>query len=88
MKKNLKKKISSYGFWISLLTVIFLIIQQILKNFGIELSSQLIIEIISGFCFILITIGVIKNSKKDNLEDIKEDVKSEIDKNSTKLNKE
>ena len=81
MKKNLKKKISSYGFWFSLLTVIFLVIQNILKNFGVEISSAVAIEIIGGIIFILVTLGVITNSKKESITEIKNDVKEEIESN-------
>ena len=84
MKKNLKNKISSYGFWLSLLTVIFLVVQNVLKQFGIELSSQIVVEVIALVIFVLITFGVITNTKKDNLLDIKDDIKVEIENNSNK----
>ena len=83
MKNNLKEKISNYGFWISILTVIFIIIQKVLLSFGIELQSQVIIEIIGGIIFILITVGVITNTKKEKLKEIQDDVKNEIENNNT-----
>ncbi len=83
MKNNLKEKISNYGFWISILTVIFIIIQKVLLSFGIELQSQVIIEIIGGIIFILITVGVITNTKKEKLKEIHDDVKNEIENNNT-----
>ncbi len=79
MKKNLKKKISSYGFWISLLTAIFLIVKAVLTQYNIHISNSVAIEIISGICFVLITVGVIKNNDNKKMQNIKEDIENEID---------
>ena len=87
MKKNLKKKISSYGFWISFLTVIFLIVQNILKNYGVIIPNDVAIEIIGGIIFILVTFGVITNSKKEKITEIKEDIQNEIDNTNIEDNK-
>ena len=87
MKKNSKKKMSSYGFWISLLSVIFVLVQFILQRCGVEIPFDVMIETSAGFIFILISAGVITNAKKENLNDIKEDIKTEINKNNVSNDK-
>lgn len=79
MQLNLKNKIKNYGFWISLLSILFLITKHILNKCGIVIDEYFITEIISAFCFLLITLGVISNPESGKgFNDIKKDVKENI----------
>ena len=79
MQLNLKNKIKNYGFWISLLSILFLIAKQILNKCGIVVDEYFITEIISAICFLLITLGVISNPESGKgYNDIKKDVAENI----------
>ena len=85
MKLNLKNKIKNYGFWVSLLSILFLITKQILNKCGISIDEFFITEIISGICFLLITLGVISNPESGKgYNDIKQDISESINNPTTK----
>ena len=84
MKLNLKSKMSNYGFWISLLSVIFLIVKQALSANGVNFDDNIAIDIITGVCYLLITLGVISNPESGKgYNDIKKDVANQLE-NQTK----
>ena len=79
MKLNLKSKISNYGFWISLLSVIFLVVKHILNTNGITFDDNIAIDIITMVCYMLITLGVISNPESGKgYNDIKKEVSEQI----------
>ena len=78
MKKQ-KNKLSSYSFWITLFGIIFLIAQQSLKYFGIDMDNKLFLDISSGICIVLIGLGVITGSSNKSIKDIKKDILDETE---------
>lgn len=53
------KKTKTYAFWMSICSAILLVVVQILSIFGINISSQAISEIISGFLGALVVAGIL-----------------------------
>ncbi len=79
MQLNLKNKIKNYGFWVSLLSIVVLITKHILNKCGISFDEYFITEIISGICFLLITLGVISNPESGKgYNDVKKDITESI----------
>ena len=73
----MKDKLKSYSFWVSLLGTIGIIVQSILKEFGIAFNQQALDSVITGICGILVLFGVCSApvpkkedlSTKDGLDD-------------------
>lgn len=54
---KIRERIKSGGFWVSLISSVFLI----LGAFGIEVGGQTAGEIINGICSALVVLGIISN---------------------------
>lgn len=79
MKDKLKTKLSSCAFWVSILSVVFLLVKQVLTKYGVQLENNMGVEIITSICYVLIVFGVISvpNGTK-SLTEIKNEVENEI----------
>ncbi len=53
------KKYKSTGFWLSLTGAILLVIQQIGIMFGFNVNSELVNNIVSSVCSVLVVLGVL-----------------------------
>lgn len=85
MKLNLKNKISNYGFWVSILSVVFLIVKQILNANGINLDNNIAVDIVTAVCYLLIALGVISNPESGKgYNDIKQDVVQQFENSAEK----
>ncbi len=61
------KKFRNYGFWIGLTGAVILLLQTIGKYFGFVVNSEMINEIVTCVCGILVLLGVlIKPSSNDD----------------------
>lgn len=64
---NLKQRLKSYKFWLSLGSAIFLILKVIGQNFGFSVDENIFNEIFTAICSLLVLLGIIappSNSKK------------------------
>ncbi len=71
MKTNDKKGklIKSYGFWMSLLSGIVLVVVQVLSLFNINIQSKAITDVISGFLGCLVVAGILTKPVEDDEND-------------------
>lgn len=71
MKTNNKsgKLIKSYGFWMSLLSGIVLVIVQVLSLFNINVQSKAITDVISGFLGCLVVAGILSKPAGEDTEE-------------------
>ena len=63
---KIKEKIKSSGFWVSLISSVFLI----LGAFGIEVGGETAAEIINGICSALVVLGIITTPSGKSLESL------------------
>lgn len=56
---DLKYKIRTYNFWISLSSAILLFVRVIGQHFGFEIDSTLFMDIVTALCGILVVLGII-----------------------------
>ena len=53
------KKFRNYGFWISLTGAVILLLQTVGKYFGFSVNSEMISEIVTCVCGILVLLGIL-----------------------------
>lgn len=56
---NLKTKIKSYSFWVSLASAVILILKLIGQRFGFDVDEGLISDLFTSLCAILVILGII-----------------------------
>ena len=56
---NLKEKVKSYSFWVSLSSAIILILKVIGTQFGFSIDATLASDLITSLCSILVVLGII-----------------------------
>ena len=76
---NLKLKVKSYSFWVSLASAIILILKLVGQKFGFTVDEGLISDLFTSLCAILVIMGIIVvpsasniESKAENTEKLKE----------------
>lgn len=77
---NLKQKVKTYSFWISLVSAILIAIRLVGQHFGWFVNENLIMDIVTSVCGILVLLGILSaptNSQADQTEatDLKEQSK-------------
>ncbi len=77
---NLKNKLKSYNFWISVSAGIVLVFQLICEVFNLNISSDIMLSILSGLCGLLVIAGVVSPEGDKSSSDIKEDIENKLDK--------
>lgn len=56
---NLKEKVKSYSFWVSLASAVVLILKVIGSNFGFTIDATLAGDLITSLCSVLVIFGII-----------------------------
>lgn len=56
---NLKEKVKSYSFWVSLASAIVLVLKVIGSNFGFTIDATLASDLITSMCSVLVILGII-----------------------------
>lgn len=56
---NLKTKVKSYSFWVSLASAVILILKLVGQRFGFEVDEGLISDLFTSLCAILVILGII-----------------------------
>lgn len=70
-----------YSFYIGIVGIIMSCVSLVLEFFGVIDIMPVIIEIVASVSAILVAIGIVGNdSGKKDIEQIKEDIKDDIDK--------
>ena len=59
---NLQNKWKNYGFWVSLVSAVILLVQTL----GVEISTAEVMEIANPILAILVALGVISDADKGN----------------------
>ena len=59
---NLQDKWKNYGFWVSLVSAVILLVQTL----GVEISTAEVMEIVNPILAILVALGVISDADKGN----------------------
>lgn len=84
---NLKQRVKTYSFWVSLASAIFLILRVVGEHFGFSVNENLFSEIFTALCSILVLLGIIVPPKAKN-QDSTEEKTQELLQNSTLNNME
>ena len=78
---NLKEKIKSYSFWVSLTSAIILILKILGNRFGFVVDESMISDLFTALCSILVLMGIIvvptTNTKNCDLSS-KTEIQSDI----------
>ncbi len=56
---NLKEKVKSYSFWVSLASAVILVLKVIGSNFGFTIDETLASDLITSLCSVLVIMGII-----------------------------
>ena len=56
---NLREKIKSYGFWVSLASAVILILKVLGSRFGFTVDETMISDLFTALCSILVILGII-----------------------------
>ena len=65
---NLRTKVKSYSFWVSLASALILILKLIGQRFGFSVDEGLISDLFTSFCAILVLLGIIVVPSTLNIE--------------------
>jgi len=57
---NLKNKLKNYGFWVSLISAVMMIIQA----FGLNIDIPVLKEALISICGLFVMLGIISNPEK------------------------
>ncbi len=67
---NIKEKMKSYSFWVSLTSAVVLVVKLIGQKYGLVIDDGFISDLVTSLCGILVILGIIVlPAKKDNKED-------------------
>lgn len=72
---NLKEKVKSYGFWVSLSSAVVLLLTSLGNMFGFSVENQIVEDVIMSIAGVLVVLGIVSmNTKpKDSPDDQTED---------------
>ena len=84
---NLKTKLKSYNFWVSLGSAVFLLLSLIGKQIGFTINENAYYDIFTSICGILVILGIITlpagsgkiESEADKLSQLNTDLKNNIE---------
>ena len=93
--KDFFKKFKSYGFWVTLSSVVIVLLNALGRAFGFSIENQIIEDIILGFASVLMVLGIVgmasekdedtpESSESENEENIDEEEKKNDDDNMNK----
>ena len=82
---NIKERIKSYSFWISLASAVFLVIKVIGQKFGFTVDETLFNDIITSMCSILVILGIIVPPGSSKNKMISAEISSEVTSISNKI---
>lgn len=67
---NIKEKMKSYSFWVSLTSAVVLVVKLIGQKYGFVIDDGFISDLVTSLCGILVILGIIVlPAKKDNKEE-------------------
>lgn len=67
---NIKEKMKSYSFWVSLTSAVVLVVKLIGQKYGLVIDDGFISDLVTSLCGILVILGIIVlPAKKDNKEE-------------------
>ena len=68
---NLKQKVKTYSFWISLISAVLIVVRIIGEHFGWFINESLIMDIVTGVCGILVLLGILSSptNKEEPMEE-------------------
>ncbi len=92
------KKFSSYAFWIAFVGALVVFLEDIEALFGIDINTTLVESVILSFCGILVVLGVVHKTTKEDVEEnlqeescdhdldqnVEDDIEDKIDKDDKK----
>lgn len=61
---NLKQKVKTYSFWISLVSAILIIVRVVCERFNLILNESFIMDIVTGICGVLVLLGILTSPTK------------------------
>lgn len=74
------EKFKSYRFWIAFLSAIVLVVQNLAKQMGFEVSDEVALSVANSICSLLVFVGIIdKPAKKGAVPEEENDVNAEFD---------
>lgn len=59
---NLKNKLKSYSFWVSLTAGIILVINCFLEQFGMKIDDVFVNSLVNSICGVLVILGLLTNT--------------------------
>ena len=68
---NLKQKVKTYSFWISLISAILIVVRIVGEHFGWFINESFIMDIVTGICGILVLLGILSSptNKEESMEE-------------------
>ena len=61
---NLKSKMKTYSFWISLVSAVLIIVRILGEYFGWFINEKLVMDIVTGICGVLVLLGILSSPTK------------------------
>ena len=76
---NLKQKVKTYSFWISIISAVLIVVRIIGEYFGWFINEGLIMDIVTGICGILVLLGILSSptNKDENMEETIKNLKEQ-----------
>lgn len=75
---NIKEKVKSYSFWVSLSSALILIIKVIGNKFGFTIDATLASDLITSLCSILVVTGIIVTPTPKSTKPVQDDIETKI----------
>ena len=81
---NLKSKMKTYSFWISLVSAVLIIIRILGEYFGWFINEKLVMDIVTGICGVLVLLGILSSPTKGEktVENTIDQIKQEVENSS------
>lgn len=73
----MSKKFKSFNFWLGLFSAILILIQSVLKPFGLQISEDVYMSIVNALLSVFVVLGVISNPKDETANEDKNDQNSD-----------
>ena len=82
---NLKNKMKSYSFWISICGAVIVLVSVVGQICGWNVDEKIMTEVLSAVCMVLVVMGIIStpngtSSINDIIEEIKTDISNTVNK--------
>lgn len=85
VKMNLKSKVKSYSFWISLISAILIVVRIVGEHFNWFINEGFIMDVVTAVCGVLVLLGILSAPANSDSGSLKEQSK-EIQQQNNKLN--